>query len=80
MGMHKLPEIVEKFAQLGKINLPVAIIQNGSRPDQKMVTGKVGNILQLAQAEGIGSPAIIVIGKVAQLADKVTEISQLANY
>lgn len=80
MGMHKLPEIVETFAQLGKMDLPVAIIQNGSRPDEKIVTGKVKNILQLAQTEGVGSPAIIVIGKVAQLADKVKEITQLADY
>ncbi|MFN8345069.1 MAG: uroporphyrinogen-III C-methyltransferase [Spirosomataceae bacterium] len=78
MGMHKLPEIVETFARLGKMELPVAIIQNGSRPDEKMVTGKVKNILQLAQAEEIGSPAIIVIGKVARLAD-VKQIPQFID-
>ena len=71
MGMHKLSEIVETYAQLGKLELPVAIIQNGTRPDEKIVTGKVGNILQLVQAEGIGSPAIIVLGAVAQLADNI---------
>ena len=80
MGMHKLPEIVETYAQLGKLDLPVTIIQNGTRPDEKVVTGKVGNILQLAQAEGVGSPAIIVLGKVAQLADNVKKITQLVNY
>ncbi len=80
MGMNKLPEIVETFARLGKIDLPVAIIQNGTRPDEKIVTGKVGNILQLVQAEGIGSPAIIVLGAVAQLADNVKKLTQLVNY
>ncbi|WP_428655858.1 uroporphyrinogen-III C-methyltransferase [Runella sp.] len=80
MGMHKLSEIVETYAQLGKIELPVAIIQNGTRPDEKIVTGKVGNILQLVQAEGIGSPAIIVLGAVAQLADNVKKLTQLVNY
>lgn len=80
MGMHKLPEIVETYAQLGKIELPVAIIQNGTRTDEKIVTGKVGNILQLVQAEGIGSPAIIVLGAVAQLADNVKKLTQLVNY
>lgn len=80
MGMHKLPEIVETYAQLGKIDLPVAIIQNGTRPDEKIVTGKVGNILQLVQAEGIGSPAIIVLGAVAQLADNVKKLTQFVNY
>ncbi len=80
MGMHKLSEIVETYAQLGKLELPVAIIQNGTRPDEKIVTGKVGNILQLVQAEGIGSPAIIVLGAVAQLADNVKKFTQLVNY
>lgn len=80
MGMHKLPEIVETYAQLGKLELPVAIIQNGTRPDERIVTGKVGNILQLVQAEGIGSPAIIVLGAVAQLADNVKKLTQLVNY
>lgn len=69
MGMHKLAEIVEIYAQLGKINLPVAIIQNGSLPNEKIVTGKVGNILQLVQATGISSPAIIVLGEVAKLSE-----------
>lgn len=78
MGMHKLGEIVEIYAQLGKIDLPAAIIQNGTRADEKIVTGKVGNILQLAQAAGLSSPAIIVLGNVAQLADKVHQISQFA--
>ncbi|RDB06861.1 uroporphyrinogen-III C-methyltransferase [Runella aurantiaca] len=80
MGMHKLSEIVETYAQLGKLELPVAIIQNGTRSDEKIVTGKVGNILQLVQAEGVGSPAIIVLGAVAQLADNVKKITQLVNY
>lgn len=80
MGMHKLAEIVETFAQLGKMNLPVAIIQNGTRAEERIVTGKIDNILQLVQAEGIGSPAIIVIGKVAALAEKVKQIPHLVEF
>jgi uroporphyrin-III C-methyltransferase len=69
MGMHKLPEIVELYAQLDKFDMPIAIIQNGTRPDEKVVTGRVGNILQLAQVAEISSPAVIVIGEVARLAE-----------
>ena len=32
MGMSKLPQIVKKFQQQGKYNLPVAVIQNGTTP------------------------------------------------
>jgi uroporphyrin-III C-methyltransferase len=78
MGMNKLPEIVEIYAQLGKLDCPVAIIQNGSLPEQQMVTGCISNILALVQATGIGNPAIIVLGNVATLAKQSLQ-PQLAH-
>ncbi|TDB61838.1 uroporphyrinogen-III C-methyltransferase [Arundinibacter roseus] len=69
MGVHKLPEIVEIYTELEKLNEPIAIIQNGTLPNQKIVTGKISNILPLSQISGIGSPAIIVIGRAAALPD-----------
>jgi uroporphyrin-III C-methyltransferase len=69
MGTHKLQEIVSIYADLDKFDEPVAIIQNGSLPEQKIVTGTIGNIVSLAQAADIKSPAVIVIGKVAALPD-----------
>lgn len=71
MGVHKLPEIVEIYSQLNKFDEPIAIIQNGSLPTQKVVTGKISNILPLAQICAISSPAIIVIGKAASLPDQL---------
>jgi len=76
MGVHKLPEIVEIYSGLGKLDQPIAIIQNGTLPNQKIVTGKISNILPLAQVSRISSPAIIVIGKAAALPDSATEIAQ----
>lgn len=75
MGVHKLPEIVEIYTELGKLSQPIAIIQNGSLPNQKVVTGKISNILPLAQISGVGSPAIIVIGKAAALPDTATDLA-----
>jgi uroporphyrin-III C-methyltransferase len=69
MGTHKLQEIVNIYADLDKFDEPVAIIQNGSLPEQKIVTGTIGNIVSLAQDADIKSPAVIVIGKVAALPD-----------
>ncbi len=73
MGLHKLNEIVTIYAELGKVEEPIAIIQNGSRDNQKVVTGKISNIQALTQISEIGSPAIIVIGKVAALPDLTFE-------
>lgn len=67
MGTHKLEEIITIYADLDKFDEPIAIIQNGSLPEQKIVLGTIGNILSLAKEAEIKSPAVIVIGKVAAL-------------
>lgn len=67
MGMNNLPQITELFCQLGRHQAPVAIIQNGTRSNQRMVTGTVETILEVVQEHKIASPAIIVIGNVVDL-------------
>lgn len=74
MGVQKLPEIVETYTTIGKCEEPIAIIQNGSLPNQKAVSGKINNILKIAQEGAIGSPAVIVIGAVATLLSKAREL------
>ena len=67
MGMHKLAEIMAVFAGYGKANTPVAIIQNGTLPEERTVVGQVHDIQQKAADSQINNPAIIVIGEVAAL-------------
>jgi uroporphyrin-III C-methyltransferase len=67
MAMSKLEEITEIFAQYGKAETPVAIIQNGTTPDSKMVIGKIQDICFRAQHAELNNPAIIVIGDVVKL-------------
>ena len=69
MGLHKLEEIVAMYSGLNKLDEPITIIQNGSLENQKLVTGKISNIIPLSKVSEMGSPAIIVIGKVAALPD-----------
>ncbi|UFH52450.1 uroporphyrinogen-III C-methyltransferase [Spirosoma sp. KNUC1025] len=68
MGMHKLDAIVSLFESVGKQETPVAIIQNGTLSDEKMVIGNVSTIREKVTEAGVGNPAIIVIGEVAVLA------------
>lgn len=78
MGMHKLDEIISIYARIGKIDECIAIIQNGSLAEQKIISGKISNIQPLVKVSGIGSPAIIVIGPVAALPDlTVHEIQEI---
>ncbi|MBO9727426.1 MAG: uroporphyrinogen-III C-methyltransferase [Chitinophaga sp.] len=67
MAMSQLEGIMQQFVQCGKSDTPVAIIQNGTTPQQQMVTGTVKDIVWRAQAAGIGNPAIIVVGEVVAL-------------
>ena len=64
MGMHKLAEIVKTFYVENKKNTPVAIIQNGTRENEKVVIGTIRNIQQVVNEQQLTSPAIIIIGDV----------------
>ena len=73
MGMKKLKEITKLFIQAGKANTPAAIIQNGSLPNEKIAVGKVSNIVEKAEAEGLGPPALVVVGNVVSLHPRLSE-------
>ena len=47
---------------------PFALIENGSRPEQRVITGTLGNMPERARAEAVVSPALLVLGDVAALA------------
>jgi uroporphyrin-III C-methyltransferase len=72
MGMKKLNEIVAVFEDFGKRNTPVAIVQNGSRPDSKMGLGTVATISEVVKDKGLSSPAIIIIGEIVRHTRKET--------
>ena len=71
MGTKKLKEITELFIKNNKGNTPVAIVQNGSLPTEKVAIGTVFSILQVAAEKEISSPAIIVIGDVVNALKQV---------
>lgn len=83
MAMSKLELIMDLFKKHGKSDTPVALIQNGTTPLEKMVTGTVHDIVAKNEFYKLSNPAIIVIGEVVNLA-KVnrnfsTEIQSLVH-
>lgn len=68
MGLGKLAEITRVFKDAGKSMLPVAVIQSGSLPDEKIAFGTIDTIESEVKAKGLKAPAIIVIGEVVRLA------------
>jgi uroporphyrin-III C-methyltransferase len=67
MGLHKLEQIAEIITRIRGELEPMAIIQNATLQNQKVITAKAGSIVEKAIASNIGSPAVIVIGKVVNL-------------
>ena len=70
MAMSKLENIAEIFAQHGKCDTPVAVIQNGTLPNEQMVVGTVKDIYFRVQHAGLTNPAIIIVGEVVKLHPK----------
>jgi uroporphyrin-III C-methyltransferase len=74
MGMNKLDEIISIYQKNRTDNLPVAIIQNGTKSTEKKVVGTINTITKLVQEHQLAAPSIIIIGEV------VRNISNLETY
>lgn len=72
MGMSKLHEIVAIFQKESKGEIPVAIIQNGTTPEEKIGIGTINSIQEVVFEQKLSSPAIIVIGEVVGDSKKST--------
>ena len=66
MGLNQIHRIMQTFADCGKTDTPVAVIQNGTLKDERSVVGTVSSIEAIVEQEHIQSPAIIVIGDVVK--------------
>ncbi len=71
MGMQRIDRIVAALAAAGMAATPVAVIERGTTPAQRCVTGNVATIAGLARAAQLGSPALIVVGAVVGLAGQI---------
>jgi len=70
MGFHNIKLITRKLMSLGKRkDYPCAVISKGSTPQQEVVVGTLETIVELSK--GMPTPAIIVVGEVVTLRDKI---------
>lgn len=77
MGIGKLKNICQGLIEAGmSADTPAAVIQNGTRYNQKKVISDLGNLYQKAVKADIGTPGIIVVGRVCQLADTFEWVSK----
>lgn len=64
MGFSKLKQIVDLYQQHHRGNLPIAMIQNGSLPNERIALGTIDTILEQSKSNLMGVPAVIIIGEV----------------
>jgi uroporphyrinogen III methyltransferase / synthase len=70
MGVKRLPEIVARLVKLGRDpETPIAVVRYGTWPAQETVTGTLHDIV--ARAQGMRSPAVIVVGDVVRLREQL---------
>lgn len=78
MGITNLPEIVAQLLAAGlPASTPAVLIQHGTLPRQRQIKTHLGSLEAATRQAGIGSPAIMVIGEVASLA-QIEEYAEAA--
>ncbi|ACV62134.1 uroporphyrin-III C-methyltransferase [Desulfofarcimen acetoxidans DSM 771] len=72
MGMGNLPKITDRLMGAGRpASTPVALIRWGTRPEQRTLTGTLEDIADLAKQDDFKNPAIIIVGEVVKLREKL---------
>lgn len=67
MGVGELPAILASARDAGAAAAtPVAIIERGSTPDERVTHADLATVEAVASANGVTSPAVVVIGEVAR--------------
>ncbi|PAR55437.1 uroporphyrinogen-III C-methyltransferase [Vibrio metoecus] len=76
MGLSNAAAIAEQLQQHGRdANMPVAIIERGTQTSQKVLIGTLQTLPSLAIQ--VQSPALIVVGEVVELANKLHWFGEL---
>jgi len=72
MGVKNLPLIAEKLTACGKPpTTPAALIRNGTTTIQQTLTGTLADIAEKAERAGFAAPAVIVVGEVVSLRERI---------
>jgi uroporphyrin-III C-methyltransferase/precorrin-2 dehydrogenase/sirohydrochlorin ferrochelatase len=72
MGVAGLGAIRDQLVQHGRApSTPVAIVENGSRSNQRVVLATLAELEAAGRAAAVRSPALVIVGEVTALAEKL---------
>lgn len=77
MGMRFLSQIINVFMQYKPLDYPVAIIQNGTTANEKVIVGTLENIITQQKEHQITNPANIIFGE--SVHDHITQYKNLKS-
>ncbi len=73
MGVKNISEICSGLMKFEKApGTPVAVIENGTKPEQRVITGILSDITEKCEQYKVKSPAVIVVGEVAKLSENLS--------
>ncbi|MBI2167247.1 MAG: uroporphyrinogen-III C-methyltransferase [Candidatus Omnitrophica bacterium] len=77
MGLKTLPQIVRALLRAGrKPRTPAAVIEQGTLPAQRVISGTLENILEKVKKANVIPPALTVVGDVVGLGKKLAWFSR----
>ncbi|PPU67866.1 uroporphyrinogen-III C-methyltransferase [Xanthomonas pisi] len=69
MGVAGLDGIQQRLLQAGRApTTPFALVENGSRPQQRVITGTLATLASTARQLQVQAPALLILGEVTALA------------
>jgi len=69
MGVERIAALTDRLLAHGRAaDTPVAIIENGSLPRQRVIAGVLGELPALARMHAVATPALLIVGEVAACA------------
>jgi uroporphyrin-III C-methyltransferase len=73
MGVAELEALQAGLMAHGRASeTPFALIENGSRADQRVITGTLADLVASAARHAVRSPALLILGDVAALAQRLS--------
>ncbi len=72
MGLHGAPTLCKEMVAHGlPASTPVALVQQGTTPQQRVYTATLDTLLETIESKDIKPPTLIIVGEVVTLQDKL---------
>ncbi|MHC4323035.1 MAG: uroporphyrinogen-III C-methyltransferase [Planctomycetota bacterium] len=72
MGVANIPKIIEALLKAGwSPQTKIAAVENGTRYNQRVITGTLENFIHIIKEADLHTPAIFIVGKVVELREKL---------